>query len=336
MATAFLYNVLLDKWIRPGNVVTESFAGRAVIVTGANSGVGFEVACKFAELGASNVILAVRDLEKGEAAKAAIEARTGRKNQLDIWQLDMNSYDSIIAFAKRAESLPNLGAAILNAGVRKAKFVQSKHGWEEDLQVHVLSSILLGILLLSTLKASKLQTGRIPALVFVNSGLVKNTTIPSEVIRTSNLLEAYNAAENFRPGTQYPITKLFLMYATNTLAERVSSGDVIITSTCPGFSRTNMGRDAQFPGIDIILAILAVTLMRTAEQGARHIVSATTVGERVHGRFWKNDIVQPVPASIAGEENKKIALRVWNEVVDALQKDVPSIKNVLQAAASRK
>lgn len=331
MAASFLFNVLKGKWISPGKIVTESFAGRNVIVTGANSGIGFEAASKFAALGASKVILAVRDLQKGDAAKIAIETRTGNKDQLEVWQLDMNSYDSVLAFVRRAEGLDHLSVTILNAGVRKVKFVQSKLGWEEDLQVHVLSSILLGILLLPKLKASKQVTGKIPVLEFVNSGLVVNAKIPPKLLQGTSLLQEYNTAENFDPDSQYTITKLFLMFAANKLAEGISSQDVIVTSTCPGFVRTDLGRDTQFPGIKVVLAILSAIMMRTAEQGSRTLVSATTEGERVHGRFWKSDMVQPVAPSIAGEENKKTSLRVWNEIVDILQKDVPAVTVALKS-----
>ena len=327
---AFLVNVLKNKWITPGKIVTESFAGRNVIVTGANSGVGLEAAAKFSALGASKVILAVRNLQKGETAKATIESRTGKKDQLEVWQLDMNSFDSVVAFAKRAETLDHLSVALLNAGLRKTEFSQSKEGWEEDLQVHVLSSILLGILLLPKLKASKAHTGKIPVLAFVNSGLIVNAKIPPTLLQQPDLLQAYNTPTNFDPGSQYTMTKLLLMYATNVLASGISSEDIIVTSTCPGFVKTDLARDTQFPGRTVVLTIIAAIMMRSPEQGARSLVSATTEGERLHGRFWKSDIVQPVPPCIAGEENKKIALRVWKEIIEVLQRDVPAVKEVLK------
>ncbi|KAF2708338.1 hypothetical protein K504DRAFT_434716 [Pleomassaria siparia CBS 279.74] len=326
MVVSFLFNVLRDKWISPGQVVTDSFAGQNVIVTGANSGIGFEAASKFAALSASKVILAVRNLQKGEAAKSAIENRLGRKDQLETWQLDMKSYDSVVAFWKRVETLDRLDVAVINAGVSKVKFVQSKHSWEEDLQVHVLSSLLLGLLLLPKLQAPKSPNGRTPVLEFVNSGLVVNAKIPAKLLQEPSLLQAFNRVGNFGAKSQYAITKLFLMYATNKLAEGVSSREVIITSICPGMVKTDLAPDVQFPGVKLMFTIMAAIIMRTAEEGARTLLSATTEGEHVHGHFWKNDIVQPLSPSLAGEENKKIALRVWNEIIESLQKDVPAVK----------
>jgi NAD(P)-dependent dehydrogenase (short-subunit alcohol dehydrogenase family) len=331
---AFVASTIKAKWLTPGKVVKESFQGQNIIVTGANSGIGFEAAVKFSAIGASKVILAVRDLQKGEAAKTAIEARTGIKNQLEVWQLDMNSFDSVVAFAKRAESLDHLSVALLNAGVRRVKFGQSKEGWEEDLQVHVLSSMLLGILLLPKLKASKASTGKIPVLEFVNSSLVLNATISPACLREPNLLQAYNKKDNFEASSQYAITKLLLMYATNVLASGISSQDVIITSVCPGFVKTDLARDSQFPGVTIVLGIVAAIMMRSPEQGARALVSATTEGERVHGGLWRNDTVPALPPSIAGEGTNKMALRVWREVVEVLEKAVPAVSEALKSTTS--
>ncbi|KAK3943683.1 hypothetical protein QBC46DRAFT_28136 [Diplogelasinospora grovesii] len=59
---------------------TVSFAGKTVLVTGANTGLGFEAAVKYAALGASKLILGVRSADKGEAARQRIVQRSGRSN----------------------------------------------------------------------------------------------------------------------------------------------------------------------------------------------------------------------------------------------------------------
>ena len=102
--------------------MNEDYFGRNIIITGATSGIGKEAACRFAALGASKVILAARDLNKGEATKAALGARLGTADQLEVWQLDMMSFESVVAFAKRANELDHLDVAILNAGTRASPF----------------------------------------------------------------------------------------------------------------------------------------------------------------------------------------------------------------------
>jgi NAD(P)-dependent dehydrogenase (short-subunit alcohol dehydrogenase family) len=327
-----LLRILKGKWISPPKDVNESYAGRNVIVTGATSGVGYAAAAKFAFLGASKVIICARDIKKGEKTKdEIIKAKLGTQDQLEVWELDMNAYESVVAFANRANELDHLDIAVLNAGVRRDPFTLSGHGWEEDLQVNVLSTTLLGVLLLPKLKQSKEHTGKIPTLEFVNSGLHQKAQIASEVIQSPSILQEYNQPKQFSAQRQYSHTKLLLMFATNKLAEATSSGEVIVTSVCPGMVKTDLGRDVKFPGVSIALAIIAFLLMRTPEQGANTYLSGTAQNEQLHGRFWQDDVIRPIGQSIAGEENKAIGLRVWNEIVETLSRDVPSFKEALSA-----
>jgi NAD(P)-dependent dehydrogenase (short-subunit alcohol dehydrogenase family) len=334
MAFTELKRMFNTKWFSPPQPVTESYEGRTVIVTGATSGVGLKAVYKFASLGASKVIIAARDLKKGELTRASIGDRLGRSDQLEVWELDMASFDSVAAFAKRAEDLDRLDIAILNAGVHRAKRVESKHGWEDDLQVNTLSSALLGILLLPKLKESRASSTHIPVLEFVNSGLHRRAFVSPEVRNEPNIIEWYNEPGNFSEFPQYKFTKYFLMCATTQLADQVSSGDVIITNICPGMVGTDIGRDHYFPGVGVVMFIVHSLIALTPDVGANAILSGTTQGETVHGRFWKSDQIQPVSASLAGEENKKLGLRIWNEIIDALKKDVPAITDALKSISS--
>ena len=103
-------------------VPTQSFSGQTVIVTGSNAGLGKEAANHIVRLGAEKVILAVRTISKGEAAKEYIEAKTGRKGVIEVWSLDLSSYASVQAFVKKAETLERLDAVLENAGVLTETF----------------------------------------------------------------------------------------------------------------------------------------------------------------------------------------------------------------------
>lgn len=328
---SFLFKAIKSAWITPPKDVKESYEGRNIILTGATSGIGLEAAVKFIQLGASKLVIAARDRKKGEAVKADIESRTGKQGILEVWELDLESYDSVVAFADRAKALDHLDIACLNAGIRKNTFTKSKHGWEIDMQVQVLSTTLLAILLLPKLKESKAITGKIPVLEITNSGLHTFVNLDPASLRSGSILQAYNRPEIFTPHHQYSATKLFLMYATNELARQISSGDVIITSICPGMVKTDLGREVKFPGVKIVLAIVSFIMMRTPEQGSRSIISGTTQGEQLHGRFWQHDEIRPVGKNIAGEENKKLAARVYHEIIEVISEDVPSVKDVLKS-----
>ncbi|KAL1606720.1 hypothetical protein SLS60_004127 [Paraconiothyrium brasiliense] len=329
------------RWIAPPKPTTESFEGRNVIITGASSGIGREAAAKFAALGASKVILTARDVKKGEAAKADICARVGKQDLLDVWELDLNSYESIVAFARKANELDHLDVVILNAGVHRGDFKTTRYGWEEDLQVNSLSSTLLAILLLPKLKASRSSSTKIPVLEFVNSGAHQFAVVSKEIQRQPSILEYYNKREQFNAWRQYGATKLFQMYAMTLLADEVSSEDVIITSVCPGPVTTDIGRDysSRYPAISAILIfILGYLFFHTSTLGANSILSGTIQGETLHGRFWKYDNIMPVAPTLKGEDNKKLRLQVWKEMLLALEKDgvrlEGSLEAILKAGAS--
>jgi NAD(P)-dependent dehydrogenase (short-subunit alcohol dehydrogenase family) len=333
---AVFFKIFKNKWITPPQETTEDYSGRVVIVTGATSGMGPEAVYKFAKLGASKVIIAARDLKKGESTKNELAERLGHGDQLEVWELDMMSYDSVRAFAELAHGLEHLDVAILNAGTRRSSYRTGEQGWEEDLQVNTLSTVLLSVLLLPKLKQSKHYTGKTPVLEFVNSGLHQSAVVPPEVRQQPNILEHYNSRENFKEGSQYKFSKVFLMYATNKLASEISSADVIITSICPGVVRSDLGRDHYFPGVYVLAGLLVFLFMKSPSQGANAILSGTTQGEAVHGRFWKDDKIMPVPLAIAGSEMRELGLRIWDEIVESLKKDLPSFARDLDAALDSK
>jgi hypothetical protein len=72
---------------------TRSFAGETVIITGSNVGLGKEAARHIARLGASKLILAVRNVSAGEEAKKDIENTINCGGSvIEVWQLDLASY----------------------------------------------------------------------------------------------------------------------------------------------------------------------------------------------------------------------------------------------------
>ena len=92
-------------------------SGQTVIVTGANVGLGLEAARHFTRLNAEKVVLAVRSTEKGEIAKKSIEETARRQGVVEVWPMDLSSYESVKQFAKRVEGLKRLDALVENAGI---------------------------------------------------------------------------------------------------------------------------------------------------------------------------------------------------------------------------
>lgn len=114
----FLYN----QFTIVPSIPTTDCTGKTVIVTGANVGLGLEAARHFVSLNCEKLILACRSTAKGEAARQDIESTTGRKGVVDVWQLDLESYDSVKAFAEQAKSLKRIDVLLENAGISTQVF----------------------------------------------------------------------------------------------------------------------------------------------------------------------------------------------------------------------
>lgn len=80
--------------------------GRIVVVTGSNIGLGYEAAVHLAKLNPAKLIIAVRSLSKGEAAKESLLLRLGGdfKAEVEVWELDLGTYHD--SLAKRCSLMP--------------------------------------------------------------------------------------------------------------------------------------------------------------------------------------------------------------------------------------
>ena len=98
--------------------------------------VGYETVLHLAKRKASIIILAVRSLSKGHSAVEKLTASyPAYGGKYEVWELDMASFASVVAFGKRCEALKRLDIAILNAGLSVAKYEKTGDGWEKTLQV---------------------------------------------------------------------------------------------------------------------------------------------------------------------------------------------------------
>jgi hypothetical protein len=116
--TNFLYSQLLVTIPYP----TKDFTGKTaqtIIVAGANTGLGFEAAKYFIHLHASKVILAAPSLENSRFAKESILGayRSTPETAIEVWYLDLSSYDSVTAFGERVKSMERFDAVLENAGI---------------------------------------------------------------------------------------------------------------------------------------------------------------------------------------------------------------------------
>lgn len=166
-----LGNFLHTQLVLKIPVPSASFASKTVIVTGASSGLGKEAAQHIVRLGASKVILACRNTQKGEKAKREIESSLKCSTDiLDVWQVDIESAQSIKAFVDRVNALSRLDVVINNAGLRASMF-QTVYDTERTVAINVIGTFLLAFQLIPKLKETAKTYGVTPHLTFVGSAL---------------------------------------------------------------------------------------------------------------------------------------------------------------------
>jgi NAD(P)-dependent dehydrogenase (short-subunit alcohol dehydrogenase family) len=127
--------------------------GQVCVVTGASSGIGKATADGLAKLGAT-VVMVCRNQERGEAAKAEIEAAS-RARSLDLVLADLSVQSSVRVLARvLQERYPQIHVLINNAGIAPNRRSITVDGIETTFAVNYLAAFLLTNLLLERLKAS--------------------------------------------------------------------------------------------------------------------------------------------------------------------------------------
>jgi len=181
---------------------TKSFTGQTIIITGSNTGMGLEAARHLVRLDAARVILAVRSTTKGEAAAASIRSSFPQRFDLgdvvQVWALDLALHASVRAFAARAEAeLERLDAVVCNAGmyVYKSGFTLAE-GDEVTITVNVVSTLLLGVLLLPKLRATSVKYDKEVVLTFTGSFVHLMTDFPER--KSEHIFRALAAEKTAR------------------------------------------------------------------------------------------------------------------------------------------
>lgn len=271
-----------------------NLSGKVAIITGGNQGLGFESARQFLSFHLSHLIITVRSQEKGKAAASKLQAEYP-KATIEVWLLDMCSYDSVQAFARRVDrELLRLDIAILNAGRSKAGFeIVPSTGHDEILQVNYLSTVLLGSLLLPILK-SKSPLGTPGRLSIVSSGTTLFTKFSNS--QQSPLLESFDNVKTApAPGIEtYGTSKMLCQMFVYKLVDYIAAEDVLVNLVDPGMTKgTGLNRD--LPKIVAVSAAPVLSaLSRKVSDGASAYLDATLVkGKESHGCFIMDWEIRP-------------------------------------------
>lgn len=206
-------------------------SGHIVIVTGANSGIGYETALVLAKKGA-HVIMACRNLEKAQIAFEAIRRHVPSAS-IEMMKLDLSSLDSVRAFSDEFLAAHNrLDLLINNAGVMAIPKRETVDGFEMQFAVNHLGHFALTGRLLEIL----LQT---PAsrIVNVSSGASFYGTIDFDDLQHEKSYSRYQAYG------QSKLANLLFTYELQCHLDDIGS-DTMALSAHPGYAKTNLQENA--------------------------------------------------------------------------------------------
>jgi NAD(P)-dependent dehydrogenase (short-subunit alcohol dehydrogenase family) len=243
--------------------------GRTAVVTGASAGIGFHTAKALAAKSA-RVVLAVRNLEKGAAARDAI-AKAHPGALVELQRLELGSLESVRAAAEELRSKhERLDLLINNAGVMTKVRSTTQDGFELHLGTNHLGHFALTGLLLDRLLST--PGSRIVA---VSS---PGHRYPPRGIRFKDL----QWERSFWPLGAYGQSKLANLMFTYELQRRLQGTSTIAVAAHPGGSRTDMVANAP-----TIVRIVGVVLFQSARMGALPTLRAATdpgvIGAQYYG-----------------------------------------------------
>ena len=296
-----------------------SLTGKRVLITGANSGIGYHAAIKLARKGA-HVLFASRDRRKGEAAIARLEADSpGTHTELAI--LDLASLSSVrnFAAAELAKHRP-LHLLINNAGVyAPPKRLETADGFEVQFGTNVLGHFALTALLMPALQQAETESSGNAA------GRPRVVTIASIAHKRGRIhFDDLQFARSYSPFGAYQQSKLANLLIAFELDRRLRAANSRIMSVAahPGVASTNLfkaGKYSAFEGGLRDLAGHAIgILLNTDSEGALPTLYAATSEEVNDGGYYGPQGFQEMrgeevgPAKIAVQVNDRAAAtRLW-------------------------
>jgi NAD(P)-dependent dehydrogenase (short-subunit alcohol dehydrogenase family) len=251
---------------------------RKVVITGANSGIGFEAALHFAR-SAAHVVMACRNIDKAENARSQIEAAAPNAT-ISIIKLDVSDLESVHEFSRQfAEKIGELDLLINNAGTPGIPLSRNSSGHELQLATNYLGAFALTGLLLPLF--CKTRPARI-----VNVGSLLHRRGKLDV---GNINWEKGEYDQWRA---YANSKVALLSFTLELNRRLQQGDsrIIALAAHPGFANTSIKEGIPAltranPVSQWILGKLEL-LTPNAEKAARSIILAADGNEVSGGDYY--------------------------------------------------
>ena len=276
--------------------------GKTIFITGANTGIGFEVARALAGKNA-RVIIGCRSEAKAQQAKNDIEAEY-KNADIDVVSLDLSDLTSIKTAAEKIQKEARLDVLINNAGIMVPPYELTKDGFESQFGVNHLGPFVLSNLLLDKL----------------------NETPGSRIVSTASMAHKYgkiifddiNAEKQYSATKRYAMSKLANLYFGYELQRRLikAQHNTVSVVAHPGVADTELVR--YLPSFLTFTMPIFKPLFNSAAQGAWPTLCAATKADVQGGEYygpkgWR-EISGPavVVKSNRLSQDQEIAERLWN------------------------
>jgi len=283
------FNLYVSQKISQGRLCPPvDMKGKTVIITGSNTGIGKTTAMELARWGA-RVIIACRDLNKGETAKNDIIAQTNNKN-VDLFSLDLSSLSSVRMFVKNWGDQP-VDVLINNAGVMFSPYSLSQDGHELHFASNHLGHFLLTNLLVENLIKAK---GRV-----VNLSSIGHALAPKMID-----WEKLSDKNTYSPIRAYGWSKLANILFSSEFHRRTG---ITCCSLHPGNVKTELVRHMP-AGQRQLVEVASNIYFRTPLSGSQTSLFCATQ-PNIKSGAWYIDCLEATPTQQA--QDQELAKKLW-------------------------
>lgn len=289
------------------------------------------------KLGTSHLIIACRNASKGMIAREQILAsdpnpRVPGLRNVEVWDLDLSSYASVLAFGERLRGLRRLDAFIANAAVDTEHF-DLLEGHESSITVNVISTFLTAFLALPVLRRTARNADAASRLVITGTvGHIFSEHVDLVSCAHGKIFQTLDDPSTARMSDRYHLSKLIVLLATRQLAAELDEAcgvgagnprEVVINYPNPGWCKTDLFRTLD---TGVVLPWMVWLIGRTAEEGSRTLVHAAAgAGEETHGKYLDACRVKNEGSWARSQEAERIQREVWTELQAILEKIQPDV-----------
>lgn len=263
---------------------------KSVIITGANSGIGFECAMQMSKLAPNDqIILACRNIQAGNEAIQKIKQKTNHKNLICL-PLNLASLQSIRDFKTTFLKLPNpaITALVNNAGLQNiSKTAYTKEGFEITFGTNHLGGFYLTLLLLPYIE----KNGSITFTASDTHDPATKTGIEPPVFTTGKELafpKETSEKENIVGQRRYSTSKLCNVLTTYVLHERLADKNIRVNAFDPGLT-PGTGLAKSYPAL---LRFVWKNIMPMMSYFRKNISSPATSGSRLANLAFSKELRQ--------------------------------------------